>query len=246
MAETPRFAHLMILLLMGTELSVALSLSAALFGAVTGRRLLAMFAGGAALTIAGGYACLLLGVGRLSGERILAPGQWKYFCEADCHIAYSIEDAQTANPSDGGPGQRSIGSRRVEVRLKTWFDENSIAKFRGNGPLAPEPRLVVLEDGDGRSYLPLPRAEFAPGEHSTPMTQALRPGESYLTSFVFEVPREAQDLRLLVTDADPATRIIIDHENSPFHGKILLDLPAARQAEPMAGGAESGAGDGKP
>ena len=246
MAETPRFAHFMILLLVGAAFSMAFSIAAALFGAVTRRRLLTGIASGVALAIAAGYACVLLGVGWMNGETVLARGQWKYFCEADCHIAYSIEEVKMEVSSDGVPVPQPLRSRRVAVRLKTWFDQNSIAKFRGNSPLTPEPRNVALVDRDGRSYLPLPGAESAAGARSTPMTEPLRPGESYLTSFVFEVPADAGDLRLLVTDANSATRLIIDHENSPLHGKILLGLTGTRAAGTMAKGADSGAGDGRP
>jgi hypothetical protein len=56
------------------------------------------------------------------------------------------------------------------------------------------------------------------------IAQPLRPGESYLTSFVFDVARDATDLRLLITDDDPIAIVTIDHENSPFHGKIYLGL----------------------
>lgn len=228
MAETPRFAHLMILLLMGAEVSVALCTAAALFSAVARRKMPALFAAAGALGIAAGYAAVLVAVGGMSGEVTLAPGRWKYFCEADCHLAYSIESAQrleeTAVASASLPGSRLV------VRLKTWFDENSIARFRGNGPLEPEPRRVALMDSAGHSYAPLPAPPQADGAPSTPMTQALRPGESYSTRLVFAVPREARGLRLLVTDTDPASRYIIDHENSPMHGKILLRVPEPDEA----------------
>jgi hypothetical protein len=224
MAEMPHFAHLMILLLMGAEFTVAVCLLTAIGGALARRKPLALLAGGAAVSIAAGYACVLLGVGWLSGEKTLGRGQWKYFCEADCHIAYSIESVAISEAGGGEQSPSPSRNEQVAVILKTWFDENSIAPFRGNGPLTPEARRVVLVDGSGSEYLPVPETALAPGARSTPMTQPLRPGESYTTRFVFEVPRGARNLRLLVTDVDPASRFIIDHENSPLHGKILLSL----------------------
>ena len=227
MAETPRLAHLTILLLMGTELCVVLSLLTALGAAAARRKFAALAAGGLAAGIAAGYACVLLGVGWMSGERILAPGQWKYFCEADCHIAYTV-DGVSAEPAGGAAEGSTAASRsRVLVRLKTWFDENSIAKFRGNGPLRPEARSVVLVDANGQRYAAEAGAEAGGGSESTSMSTPLRPGESYITLLTFDVPGGARDLRLLVTDVDPASRFIIDHENSPLHGKILLRLPEA-------------------
>ena len=65
-------------------------------------------------------------------------------------------------------------------------------------------------------------------ELSTPLTESLRPGQSYFTTFVFDVPRQARNLRLLITDEDPVSVVTIDHENSPFHGKIYLSVDGNR------------------
>ena len=221
MAQMPHFAHLMFLLLMGSELAVVAGLLIALGAASARRKFIALASGGGAMGIALAYACLLLAVGWFSGEKTLAPGSWKYFCEADCHIAYSIESVN-AEPSPAAPSVPVPGEVRVALDLKTWFDQNSIASFRGNGPLTPEPRRVVLLDGNGASYSPLAAVDSA---NSTPLTQPLRPGESYTTRFVFQVPRDARNFRLLITDVAPVSRFVIDHENSPMHGKIFLRLP---------------------
>jgi len=52
----------------------------------------------------------------------------------------------------------------------------------------------------------------------------LRPGESYTTDFVFDVPKDARGLRLLITEDDPETRFVIGHENSLLHKKICFGL----------------------
>jgi hypothetical protein len=31
-----------------------------------------------------------------ASNKTLPPGDWKYFCESDCHIAYSIDSTQEA------------------------------------------------------------------------------------------------------------------------------------------------------
>jgi hypothetical protein len=36
------------------------------------------------------YVLVLLGVSLTSHEKLLTPGERKYFCEIDCHIAYSV------------------------------------------------------------------------------------------------------------------------------------------------------------
>jgi len=77
---------------------------------------------------------------------------WKYFCEIDCHIAYSVIGAQTAEVL--GPEMQQIAARGkfIIVRMKTWFDERTISAHRGNGPLTPNPRKVVLVDDTGRRF----------------------------------------------------------------------------------------------
>jgi len=224
MAETPHFSHFVILLLMGSEFAVAVCVLTVIGAAIARRKSIALLAAGVAVSVVAGYAGVLVGVGWMSGQKTLAPGQWKYFCEADCHIAYSIESVAIGEDSGAAQKQPSSRNEQVAVVLKTWFDQNSIAPWRGNGPLTPSPRRVVLVDGRGAKYLPVPETAAAQGAPSTPMTQPLRPGEFYTTRFVFQVPRDARDLRLLVADTDPATNFIIDHENSPLHGKILLSL----------------------
>jgi hypothetical protein len=63
----------------------------------------------------------------------------------------------------------------VVVRLKTWFDQNSIAPFRGNSPLTPDARLVQLVNDRGRHFLPLPQAVRSPHAASTPLGESLGP-----------------------------------------------------------------------
>ena len=224
MAETPRLAHLMLLLFLGTAFTIVAGLATVLFGAVLRARLAERLGGLLAITCVCGYGVILLGTGVFSSNKTLPEGQWKYFCEPDCHIAYSVASVRTAAMLGTETSQSQANGEFVVVRLKSWFDENSISKHRGNGPLTPVPRLVSLEDSTGRRYFPTQTKTSALQDASTPLVQPLRPGESYLTSFVFDVARDAKDLKLLITDDDPVSLITIDHENSPFHGKIYLKL----------------------
>ena len=52
-----------------------------------------------------------------------------------------------------------------------------------------------------------------------PLDTALRPGESYTTELVFDLPEGAREPVLLVIESSTATRFIVGHENSPLHGK---------------------------
>ena len=170
--------------------------------------------GAAALSVAVVYATLLVGASLVSSERTLRPGERKYFCEMDCHLAYSVV------------GTGEAGGRRT-VTVRTWFDPSTIASFRGDAPLTPNPRIVYLVDSAGRRHHP--SGEAPPG--STPLTQTLRPGESYDTTFAFAAPASSDGrLRLFLGDPLGPENLIIQHENSPLHRKIYFELPAATLA----------------
>jgi len=153
-----------------------------------------------------------LGAALLSRDRTLEPGERKYFCEMDCHLAYSVAAAPAA-----------IGNHRT-VTVRTWFDPDTISSFRGNGPLTPNPRVVYLVDEAGRRIEPSPLPAPAALGGSTPLTRELRPGESYTTTFVFEVPPGFSRPRLFLGDAAGPENLLIGHENSPFHGKVYFRL----------------------
>src|SRR5512142_42761 len=130
------------------------------------------------------YLLLLAGFSIFSRQRILARGEEKYFCEIDCHLAYSIADAQWTGE---GPG------RKLEVTVRTRFDANTISPRRPkDAPLSPNPRNVALLDGTGHSWTSS-RIE------GTPLTRELIPGESYTTTLTFPVTQEASDFRLSIT-----------------------------------------------
>jgi hypothetical protein len=224
MAETPRYAHLVTLLFLGSGLVIFVCMAVAGVAAIAKAGRVAKFAAGGAAFMILSYCVLLFGVALASRDRTLAPGERKYFCEADCHIAYSIEGTQEASTLGAEAKPITAQGRFVVVRLKTWFDQNSIAPWRGNAPLTPEARTVQVVDDRGRRFLPLPLAAAAVYATSTSMTEPLRPGESYSTTFVFDLPMDARNPRLLIRDVEPVSRLLVDHENSVLHGKIYLAL----------------------
>src|SRR5260370_41481380 len=231
----PHFAPIVVLLFLGTVLLISCSFLLLSYGAIRRSAFLTKLGSGAVVTIAAGYFLLLSGVSLASREKTLPSGGWKYFCEIDCHIAYSLIGAQTAVVL--GPELQQVSARGqfVVLRVKTWFDERTISAHRGNGPLTPNRRRVLLVDDTGRRYEPSPEGQFAlarSGNRSTAMAQALRPGESYTTDLVFDVPKQARGLRLLLTEDDPETRFVIGHENSLLHKKIYFDVDAL-EAKPQ-------------
>lgn len=228
-AFMPHFAPFVLLLFLGTIFVLGISLLVLFYGAVRRSAFFAKLGAGATITIAAGYFLMLGGVSLASSEQILPPDGWKYFCEIDCHLAYSLVSAQTAAALGPELQQTTAHGKFVIVRVKTWFDERTISAHRGNGPLTPNRRKALLVDDTGRSYEPSPEGQFAlarSGSSSTAMAQALRPGESYTTYFVFDVPKNARGLRLLLIEDDPETRFLIGHENSLLHKKIYFDVEA--------------------
>lgn len=227
---TPHLAPVAVLLFLGTVLLIVASFFVLFYGVVRRSSFLAKAGGGAALAIAAGYFILLTGVSFASSEKVLPLGGWKYFCEIDCHIAYSLAGVQTAAALGTEMQQVAAHGKFVVVRVKTWFDERTISPHRGNGPLPPNRRRVLLVDEGGRSFAPSPEGQIAYAQingPSAPLTQPLRPGESYTTDLVFDVPNDAQKLRLLVTEDDPETHFVIGHENSLLHKKIYLAVDPA-------------------
>jgi len=228
-ASTPHFAPVVVLLLLGAVFLLGTGLLVLFYGAVRRSTFIAKLGAGAVATIAVGYFLLLSGVSLASSEETLPPDGWKYFCELDCHLGYSLIGAETAGALGPEMQQTLAKGRFVLLRLKTWFDERTISAHRGNGPLTPNRRRVLLVDETGESYAPSDegQAAFARlGQSSTPLGRALRPGESYVTDLVFDVPNNARRLRLLITEDDPETRLVIGHENSFLHKKIYFDVDA--------------------
>jgi len=229
-AFMPHFAPIVVLLFLGTIFLMGASFLVLFYGAVRRSEFFARLGLGAALLIAAGYFILLTGVSFASSEEILPAGGWKYFCEIDCHLAYSLIGAQTAGALGSETEQVYAHGEFVVVRVKTWFDERTISAHRGNGPLTPNGRKVIILDDTGQSFAPSPEGQTAFARlagDSTPLTRPLRPGESYTTDFVFDVSKNARGLRFLITEDDPETRLVIGHENSLLHKKIYFGIDSA-------------------
>ena len=228
---TPQFAPLVVLAFLGTAFLVIVSLFVAFVAALRKARRLALVSVSMAAVVVFLYASVLAGFSLASRDVILPETAWKYFCEIDCHIAYSVESVQAlrAGP-EFGP---SPESKVLIVELKTWFDPSTISAHRGNGPLTPNERKIRLIDQKGREFATSPKTEVVLRAHnlqSVSLHTPLRPGESYSSHFVFEVPEDARDLRLLVTSAEEVDVAIWGHESSPFHGKAYFRILDASSA----------------
>ena len=156
------------------------------------------------------YFGLLFGFSLGSRVVTLAPGEEKYFCEIDCHLAYSVR---------AGREEIQNGQRLMHIALRTRFDETTTSPTRPkDAPLTPNPRRVLLLDGHGRTYAPATMT-------GTLLTRSLLPAQSYETELVFRLPADATQLRLLLTSPGWEEHLLIGDENSLGHKKTYLALP---------------------
>ena len=164
----------------------------------------------AALAIASGmivYLALLMGFSAASRNTMLGRGQEKYFCEIDCHVAYSVVSSETK--PDG----------RVVVVLRTRFDETTTSPSRPrNAPLFPGPREIRLIDSAGREYLPH-------AVRGTNLLTPVKPADSYTTELEFNLLSDACGLKLLISSAAAwPDHVVIGDENSWLHKKTYFVL----------------------
>lgn len=226
----PEHAPLVALTFMGTVFSLGLMALIAVVGLWLKKKWVAAGATVLALLLVSAYSLVLLGVSLTSHQKVLAPGERKYFCAIDCHLAYSIADVEESKALGNGPHQITAAGRFVVIRLRTWFDPSTISPHRGNGPLAPGERRVVLVDDAGHEFAPSAQAKAALAElrgPSAPLSQPLRPGESYVTDLVFDLPAAVRNPRLLVGDQYWIDHFLIGHEDSFLHPKIYLALASS-------------------
>lgn len=156
------------------------------------------------------YILLIFGCSLGSRDQVLAHGAEKYFCEVDCHLAYSVLDVKQ-QPTPAGT--------HYTVTVRTRFDETTIASWRPRDlPLRPSPRSVLLIDAQGRGYEP-------DSSSGTPLTTDLIPGQSYTSELSFVVPAGASSLRLLVGSVGGwPDKLVIGHENSWLHKKTYFEI----------------------
>jgi hypothetical protein len=158
------------------------------------------------------YLTLLLGFSLASHQQLLTRSQEKYFCEIDCHLAYSLLDVKT---------EPSAASTRYQVTIRTRFDETTTSPSRPkDATLTPSPRTILLLDSAGHQYAPV-------STEGTPLLTPLKPSDSYTTQLTFELPpaTDPKSLRLLITTT-PAwpDHVVIGDENSFLHHKTYFAL----------------------
>src|SRR6266852_3314889 len=215
-----------VLAFLGTGLLILVA-ALTLVGSLVARKFrFAKFVLIAMLVIAGIYVGAMLAFSLAGREKVLARGAEKHFCEIDCHLAYSITNVRQTKTLGTSADQSTAQGVYTIVTLKTRFDETTIAPWRGNGLLYPNSRVLTLVDERGNKHAPADAAlpALATPASSTPLTAPLRPGESYTTEIVFDLPADVKNATLLINEGNFVTHFIIGHENSFLHGKTRFQL----------------------
>ena len=210
-------------------LGVALVVMLARHNAFAARRVALAMVG-----VVGAYLLLMVGTSLASTPRAVEPGNAKYFCEIDCHLAYSVVGSRPATQLGPAHGHFQV------VTLKVWFDPRTTSPRRDDSPLHPNPRAALLLDDQGYEFY-----RSRPGQEGLeavegpqpPLTQPLRPGESYTTSIVFDIAPESRAAELRLTETDLVTYLLIGHENSLMHRPIPFRLT---DSSPASGAAVRG------
>ena len=215
------------LLLLVTAVALLLVSVVLLYALIKKKTLLGRLAFLSLATVAGVYVGLMLIFSWSSSNRVLMRGQEKYFCEIDCHLAYSVVDVRQTK-SLGNPAQPLNASGMFYmIIVRTRFDETTISSRRGNGRLSPNSRLVAILDDTGSRFEPSQAAQALIEQSSpegTPMDSPLRPGESYTSTLVFDLPPTIQAPVLLIHEGDWITRFVIGNENSLAHKKTVFQI----------------------
>ena len=169
------------------------------------------------VVVAASYFGAMLIFSAVSRDQLLARGQEKYFCELDCHLAYSIVSAVQEKTIGEGAHQMQAHGQFAILTIKTRFDETTTGPGRGNGLLYPNGRAFALIDERGRRYLPVTQT-------GTPATTPLRPGESYTTNVAFDLPMDAKPSVLILNESAWETHLLMGHENSVLHGRTKFQI----------------------
>jgi len=210
-------APIAIMLFLGAAVALVTGTIAAGIAAFNGKR---RFASLTMKILAAGvlvYAALLFGSSITSQERVLAKDVEKHFCEIDCHIAYSVTEIHRIPTYKSRKDTMKASGEFYIVNVKTHFDEKTIGENRGNGPLQPGPHALTVVDAQGHVYKPV-------AQSGTDMRDALRPGESYISTVIFDLPEKVERPKLYINSGGWPDRFLIGHEESWLHKKAYFDI----------------------
>lgn len=216
-------AHLAALLFLGAAFLLLMLMLAAL-ALYFCRRPWVRYALVATVTLAIAYIGVLLAFSGFSREHTLRPGEEKYFCELDCHLAYSVQNVQRAKQI----GDTVANGEFYVVTVRSRFDETTTAPWRPRDvPVTPDPLGFALVDAQGDAIgvsASGQKAWEAAHGVSPSLLRPLRPGESTEATMVFDAAPAMRNPRLLASFGVFPTQVLIGDENSLLHKKTYFAL----------------------
>jgi hypothetical protein len=212
-----------LLLWIGTAgLLVAGAIAAAVAWMRGGRRL----AGGIGIGLAAWlavYGTILVAVSLASDEHALAPGETRWFCGVylDCHVGVAVRGARVVEEIGGGGGT-------FRARGRFWIVTVEVRNSAVRVPLGLHRPSVRIRDAAGRTWERSLDAERALAGDAARLAGDVAPGGARSVEFVFDLPADAEDPRLLVTDQVMpdrlAERVLIGDDDSVFHAPTTLRI----------------------
>jgi len=193
---------------------------------------------GLAAALAGGvagvgalYLVVLVTVSLASPRHVLAAGEVKRFCGLylDCHLGVSVDGVRTA--STLGEGERRVTARGTYRLVTLRVSSNAVA-----ATLTPDGLEAQVVDDHGRRYLRDRAAERALLGAEQGLEAPVRAGGSYTRTLVFDLPADASNPALAVSERGFPDALIetflIGDEDSLFHRPTLLGLAMTGSAGP--------------
>ena len=180
----------------------------------------------------------LVTVSSESRERVLGLNEEKRFCGFyfDCHRMVSVTSVSRAASLGAPPEERKADGVFYIVTVKVSNDATRAA-------LALESPSAKIVDSRGRCFERDEEAESdlqkSQGRLAS-IEQAVGPGSSITKDLVFDLPPDAESLRLFISEGDRLSRLIelfvIGDEDSLYHKKTSFGLePMPERSGALAG-----------
>jgi len=209
------------------------------FSLLAHRRGLALIIAGGMVMWMGVYFMKLVTVSAESRERVLGLNEEKRFCGFyfDCHRTVSVTNVRRVSSIGVSPEEKRADGVFYIVTVK-------IANDALRAALALESPSATIVDSRGRCFGRDGEAESALQRSQgrlVSIEQAVGPGSSITKDLVFELPPDAESVRLFISEGDRLSRLIelfvIGDEDSLYHKKTCFSLdPMSERSGTLAGG----------
>jgi Domain of unknown function (DUF4352) len=172
---------------------------------------------------------ILLTVSLGSTGKVLTVGQAKHFCGfyLDCHLSVEVSNVTKSKTVGSLPNQRTAQGIFYVVDLKVLSDARkaTIAPYDLDLRVRTDKQTIARSlEGEG--------ALEPVTERTVALNQPVGPGRSYTKQVVFDVPADATQANLQVTEGPWIDHLLelflIGDEDSLFHKPTLLSLELAQ------------------